>query len=206
MTTILGIDVGLRNLAICRIQIKENSCEIIAWEVLDVLQDKKSKQISIQDGVNILLESLSNVRNDTNNTLLADGIDICCIESQPTGRMATGNTRMKVMSHIIQAFFKINMPTTIVKFINPKSKLVNEFVTTLLGDGEKEEKGDAATKKRYRQHKKRAIQACQCYLEKENQKWSEWYMKLPKKDDAADSFLIAYLGQGKKKNKKRKRK
>ena len=53
---IVGIDVGLRNLALCCID--DETGAIVHWDVLDVLKDKKAKSVSIEKSVELLLEEL----------------------------------------------------------------------------------------------------------------------------------------------------
>ena len=196
MVCVLGIDCGLRNLALCKtIVTDDTSIDIDNWLVLDVLGDKNAKKISIEEATRLIIESLQQY------DAMYDGIDIVAIESQPVGRAATGSVRNKVISHVIQTFFEVRgIQTT---FLNPKNKMCRTFISE--HTVEQDAPGDENTKKRYAAHKKAAVTAVHQYVP---EKWSEFWNSLKKKDDAADSFLIsAIVGRNihAKKNKKRKR-
>ena len=179
MVRVLGIDVGLRNLALCKVTVTDGApIDVEEWMVLDVLGDKNAKKISIEDAVRLLLDALS-----IHDHVYSD-VDMVAIESQPVGRAATGSVRNKVVSHVIQTFFEMRGIST--TFLNPKNKLCKEFVAEHV-DCE-HLVGDQNTKKRYAVHKKAAIDAVQMLVPEQ---FSPFWQALKKKDDAADSFLVA---------------
>lgn len=180
MVRVLGIDVGLRNLALCKVTVTSchNAIDVEDWMVLDVLGDKNGKKISIEDAVRLLLDSL--IAHDN----IYPGVDMVAIESQPVGRAATGSVRNKVISHVIQTFFEMRGIST--TFLNPKNKLCKGFVAEHV-DCE-DLAGDRNTKKRYAVHKKAAIDAVRTLVPEQ---FLPFWEGLKKKDDAADSFLVA---------------
>ena len=179
MVRVLGIDVGLRNLALCKVTVTDTAIiDVEEWMGLDVLGDKNAKKISIEDAVRLLLESLG--AHDS----IYPGVDMVAIESQPVGRAATGSVRNKVISHVIQTFFEIRGIST--TFLNPKNKLCKGFVAEHVDCDDL--MGDQNTKKRYAVHKKAAIDAVQTLVP---ERFLPFWQALKKKDDAADSFLVA---------------
>lgn len=200
MPRILGIDVGLRNLAVCTVDVEEETFQVQQWAVIDVLQEKKSKQVTIEQSVSLMLDALGE------RPALFEGVELVAIESQPVGRVVTANVRMKVVSHCIQSFVALKTECKCC-FVNPKSKLTQELVRKMCGEQD-EEGGDANSKKRYTQHKKMAVEAVGKMVTTD---WTEFWNSLgAKKDDAADALLLALVaGRPKKKKpraKKRKRK
>ncbi len=191
MTTVLGIDVGLRNLAFCRVRVEEKTFHVEEWRVLDVLGTRNAKKTTIQESVNLVISALLTLE-------FLEGVELVAIESQPVGRAVSSNVRMKVISHCIQTFFQLLGHTC--NFVNPKSKMCDEIVKNMNPVAE-EKSGDDATKQRYAVRKKAAIAAVATNVEDE---WQPFWAGLKKKDDAADSLLIA-LTAGRPKSKKRKR-
>ena len=195
---IVGIDVGLRNLALCCID--DETGAIVHWDVLDVLKDKKAKSVSIEKSVELLLEELK-----TLPWLCAlEAGDQVAIEAQPVGRAATGNVRMKCVSHAIQSFVRLQTKAGCC-FVNPKTKVGVEMLGEYVDCSDAQ--GDENTKKRYARHKKAAVVKVG-----EDVKGTQWeaffHNELKKKDDAADAFLLANVvryGKKKKVSKKRKK-
>ena len=194
MPRILGIDVGLRNLAVCAVDVEEETFTVRQWAVLDVLKEKKAKQVTIEESVSLMLNALGE------RPALFEGVELVAIESQPVGRVVSANVRMKVVSHCIQSFVALKTDCKCC-FVNPKSKLTQELVRKMCGEQD-EEGGDANSKKRYTQHKKMAVEAVGKTLAAE---WTEFWDSLgAKKDDAADALLLALVA-GRPKRKRRGR-
>ena len=191
---VVGCDVGIKNLGLCMIDTETNVIE--EWHVLDVLGEKNATKTSIEDCVRYMLIALKKL--SWWETLTAE--DLVAIESQPVGRMATGNIKCKCISHAIQSFVQLQTVARCT-FVNPKTKVGAEILATIGGamGG-----GDDNVKKRYKIHKQAAVATVQTMVNKDG-KWAEWYNGLKKKDDAADAYLLAVVAQKSKKSKKRKR-
>ena len=195
---VVGIDVGIHNLSLCFVRFNEGSPTIENWMLVDCAPEKNATKLSIEDSCSAVVDALDKT--------CTESADLFAIEAQPCGRVATGNTKMKVVSHCIQTWARLRFPSSVVKFVNPKNKMAREYVGEVLGL----EGGDAAVKQRYKKHKDAAVAAATAYLAASNDddKWTAFFQGLKKKDDAADSLLLALVAQQttKKKSRKRKRK
>lgn len=195
MQKIVGIDVGIRNLALCCLDARTGTID--HWHVLDVLGDKhkNATKTSIADCVTCMLHALSEL--DWWSTLGEN--DVVAIESQPVGRIATGNIKCKCISHAIQSFVVLHTKATPI-FVNPKTKFGTE---TIAEYGGLDLAGDENVKKRYKMHKAAAVKMVDTTVA--DTPWVEWWTTLKKKDDAADAFLLAKIAMASN-TKKRKRK
>ena len=193
---LIGLDVGLHNLSLCKIRRDSTNTieEILGWELLDCIEGKNAKKISIEDGCSAVVETLNSMPD------FFQGVDVLAIEAQPCGRVATGNLKMKCISHSIQTWTMVKFPETKVVFVNPKNKLTREFCGEVL----RLEGGDAAVKARYKKHKQMAVDACISILEG-FQEWKEFFHSHRKKDDIADALLLAAVAERKKARKRRKK-
>ena len=185
MTVVVGIDVGLHNLALCRILRNGDDFTIEQWKLIDCAEGLNAKKLSIEQSVALVVQTLK-LQGD-----LFSGAEVVAIESQPVGRVATGNTKMKCVSHAIQAFVLSAHPSIgRVLFVNPKNKMANAFVgKTLQLEG-----GDDAVKKRYKKHKDAAVAAV-TELVRGVLVWEEFFHSLKKRDDVADSLLLACVAK-----------
>lgn len=205
---VLGIDVGLRNLALCLIRSDlSNSKEdpsnrtetpvtsVLAWHVLDVLGMLETKQVDIPKAVELVVRRLqsfdfSPLPQDRKRIRLH-----VAIEAQPVGRQVSGNIRMKCVSHAIQSFFLMSFPACTVTFVNPKNKFARELVEKVAAERAIEApdlpEGKLTNKQRYAQHKKLAARLVSAVVE--GTEYVSWYRALKKKDDAADSYLLARI-------------
>lgn len=191
---VLGIDVGLHNLSVCSVRREEEGAfEIEDWQLIDCAPGKNATKMSIEESCSAVVDTL--------DAMTFEGVHVFAIESQPCGRVATGNTKMKVISHCIQTWARLRHPDAKVVFVNPKNKMAREYVGELLGL----EGGDAAVKARYKKHKDAAVAAATKIVEGDA-KWSAFLQGLKKKDDAADALLLACVAGRKKPKKSRKRK
>ena len=146
---IVGIDVGLHNLALCTVQRNGETCTIEQWQLVDCAPGKNAAKMSIADACSAVIDALA--------AMQMEDVQLFAIESQPCGRVATGNTKMKVISHCIQQWARLRFPEAKVTFVNPKNKMAREYVGDLLGL----EGGDDAVKARYKKHKDAAVAAAQ---------------------------------------------
>ncbi len=102
---ILSIDVGIKNLAFCFINIINNKPVINKWGIIDNLDSKtKCKDVSIEKLSEIILLNLHNNFSDLD-------IDTILIESQPCMK----NPTMKTIQNVITTYFQYN------KVINKKN-------------------------------------------------------------------------------------
>ena len=194
---IVGIDVGIKNLAICCLDFSTETPDIIHWHLLDVIgEGKNATKTSIEDCTTCMMDALKKI--DWLDTL--EDTDKIAIEAQPAGRMATGNIKCKVLSHCIQSFFYLNTKAS-VTFVNPKTKVGTQVLQEFSGNTL--EGGDENVKKRYNVHKKASIQIVKEIVQ--STQWKPWFNELKKKDDVADAYLLALVASHVK-SKKRKRK
>lgn len=193
---IVGLDVGLKNLAMCKIRRDSNNVieDILGWELIDCIDGGNAKKISIEDGCRAVIQTLDSMRS------FFDDVEVFSIEAQPCGRIATSNIKMKVISHCIQTWAMLRKPDMKVIFVNPKTKICREYCGELL----ELEGGDSAVKKRYKKHKQMATDACTAIVEK-FEKWKEFFYQHKKKDDISDALLIAAVSERKKPRKRKRR-
>ena len=199
---IIGIDVGLRNLAMCAIgQCADGTTHIVNWQMYDCLGMKDAKKLSISECVDLVIARLRTVR------LLNVPPAIIAIEQQPVGRAVSSNIRMKCVSHALQAILSVQYPDANIVFVNPKLKFAQQLVQERMGDSQQADTGaeekKQTSKQRYAAHKKLTAQMVQQVVV--GTSFEDWYLRLKKKDDAADAYLIALIAaQQSTKNKKRK--
>jgi hypothetical protein len=72
----------------------------------------------------------------------SDALDKVCVESTDLfarrgatcgSLVATGNTKMKVVSHCIQTWARLRFLSSLVNYTNPKNKMAREYVSEVLG-------------------------------------------------------------------------
>lgn len=181
MPVVLSIDLGVRHLALCLLEVEGDAPSILDWRVEDVLEGSRHtscKKLGISDLNRLLLARLRQIEWVKTPTVVA-------IENQPVGFHARSNTKMKVLSHCIEAYFLTALdPPPDVRFISPKCKF--RF------SPEAEVKAAAAIKKsseRYRHHKRMACEACRSRL-LGDPRWLAFFdSHKGKKDDLADCML-----------------
>ena len=181
---ILSIDLGTKNLAFCVLTIKDTKISILRWGIIDVhtnLDTPKPSKPTISQLNKALQQSLLLNR-------LEEGVDLVAIENQPAGFHRSSNTKMKTLSHCIEAYMFHKLPNKPVMFISPKSKFV--FSPE---DEVKRVKALKTSSARYRNHKKMAIQAVKCRIDNGSISISSELLSLwdksKKKDDLADCLL-----------------
>jgi len=203
---VISFDMGCRNLCVCLtshstdpdLETDRTANRIHHWEVVDILRSNgvTAKSVSIETMTKCTVAFLNRhatTFDDFKPTLVA-------IEQQPAmGRCP--NVRMKVMSHVVQAWFFQRDPSLHIMFCNPKRKL-----KSLSAGG-----GEGACKKRkrstYRANKKWAVEEARRQLieNREDPTWLSYFDELPKKDDAADAYLQALWSVVEHVRKRRKR-
>jgi hypothetical protein len=173
--TTLSFDMGYKNLAFAQVGGADQAIQ--RWEVVNIVEGKtKAKKPSIELVTRCLVDYLK--QNPAFVT-----VDRVLIEIQPAGGAGRrSNTMMKVLSHVLQAFFHThNIP---VRFVSPKKKLKGCRCTKGL-----------PSKQRYAVHKQYAIEECRKRLSGggEAPTWSTFFESHTKKDDLADCLLQCFV-------------
>ena len=186
-TTLLSIDLGTKNLAYCVLTVNTDKTLISVkrWGIINIhthLPTTASKKPTISD-LNIALQ-----RSLLKEELEKD-VDLVAIENQPAGFHRNANTKMKTLSHCIEAYMFHKCPGRQVVFVSPKGKFC--FSPADEVDRVKRLKTAAA---RYRNHKRMAIEAVQNRINSgaltlEDKTLSTMWSNSKKKDDLADCLL-----------------
>lgn len=198
---IIGLDVGIHNLSVCKIRRDSTNLieEILGWQLVDCAEGKNATKISIEEAVKYVITTLDGMAD----FFFEGELDVFAIEAQPCGRIASSNIKMKIVSHAIQTWMMLRRPEVKTVFVNPKNKLTREYCGELL----KLEGGDHAVKERYKKHKKMACDACTAILssDKRLEKWEAFFQGHRKKDDLSDALLLAAVSERKKSRKRKKK-
>lgn len=174
MTTILSWDVGIKNLAYCKIKFTNDDYEIVEWNIIKLCEDnEKVNKLQINQLAKKLFNELDknpNLLNDVNNIL---------IENQPSYK----NPKMKTISILLYSYFIIKSKAD-VNLIAPCRKLSLNKNNTM------EELKKGKTKNQiYSLTKKLSKQYCNALIT-DNDK--QILNKSKKKDDLCDAFLQAF--------------
>ncbi len=89
---LIGLDVGIKNLAVCKIQRDSNNVieNILDWKLLDCAPEKNVKKLKIEEAIELVIQTL-----DTIPEFFEDA-NVLAIETQPVGRIAACTpTRLK---------------------------------------------------------------------------------------------------------------
>jgi hypothetical protein len=169
----VSFDIGLRNLAVCKLDVNKESKEfsIDYWKVMS----------AVPDDINVnktALEDLCPMFNTLVEKHLPEwtsDVSVAYIESQPMGR--TRNLKTKVLSHILQVGLLRTKPDIRVQFIHPTLKLKN-----MTGPRD------------YRKNKAHAVTETQNLLDSDKCKSADAPSLFvgSKRDDLADAFLQGY--------------
>ena len=184
---VLSIDLGTKNLAYCVLERRDSepSTKILRWGILNVheaLRQKKSKKTPTISDLNCALQqTLANER-------LEEGVDLVAIENQPAGFHKRANTKMKTLSHCIEAYMWHRLPSKKIRFVNPKSKF---------SFSDKDEVARVAklrkSTERYKEHKRMACEATKRFLSGDTCELAtgllDMWTSSKKKDDLADCLL-----------------
>lgn len=179
MTQILSIDVGIKNLSYCYIDVKDDKSIVINnWNNLTLTEEnvKKLKLEEISDLV------LTNLIQHFDDNFYAD---VVLIENQPMLK----NGLMKTIAVIIYTYFNMmkiqfgNIQQ--VKFISATNKLKH---------------CDKLSLSTYKDRKKLSIEIAKNYLQQYQNQYLEWFESQTKKDDCADCLnqAIYYINTLKK--------
>jgi hypothetical protein len=180
-TILLSFDVGIRNLAVCKVVIEPNEeLQILHWDVMDVLETVEAeKKMSIPDTAKHMVDTL--LRNE--EALLHNPQPTAIlIEQQPGGKFV--NVGMKALSHVLQTFMYMKASHIPIHFVSARKKLQK---------AESHEKG-TAPKKRYTSNKQFAKETALELLNTRVLNKEEAltiFNKRAKKDDLADALLQA---------------
>ena len=163
---LISFDIGVKNLGYC---ILNKAQEIQYWEVIDLeTTDETESCIAL-------------VKAFDSRPHMLD-IDTVLIEKQPSF-----NPKMKTISHIVQSYYIIrkmtdNEDALDIIFTHPKHKLKAYNGPVV----------EVKCKTKYNRTKRLGIEYTKRMV---TGKWLEYFNKLKKKDDAADSYLqgIYYL-------------
>lgn len=174
MTT-LSFDMGYKNLAFALV---DQDGKLLRWEVVNILEGKSTAK---KPSIALVVKSLVDYLETQRASFLT--VSRVLIEIQPVGFHRRSNTMMKVLSHVLQAYFC--RESIAVSFVSPKRKLQGCRDTTGL-----------KTKERYAIHKQYAIDACRARLADMDAKWSPFFESHAKKDDLADCLLQCFVAGG----------
>ncbi len=177
---ILSIDVGIKNLAYCFINIINNKPVINKWGIIDNLDSKtKCKDVSIEKLCEIVLLNLHKNFSELD-------IDTVLIESQPCMK----NPTMKTIQNVISTYFQYN------KVINNKN--INSVRLVMASNKLKLKHKNKCvidekilnTKDKYKQRKLLSIEYGKYYLKNiypDESKLKE-IENIKKQDDVFDNF------------------
>lgn len=185
---VLSFDMGVRNLAACLVQAAQptdnsGGFRVLHWEVLDLFPGRRAKaKPSISECNQRLQPALTSLlsRLPCQPTAVA-------IESQPAGRSAAvGNTRMKVLSHCVEAFCALRLPGVPVRFVAPRARYALCDPDSVAAACDKKLKAS----RRYTLRKRMCADACEAMLNQlQEPGWLQMYKEHSKRDDLADALL-----------------
>ena len=172
---ILSIDVGIKNLSYCCIELSE-SFKILDWNNVCVI-DGNCKRMLLEAMVEAVLECLMKNFDEMFEA------DIVIIENQPKK-----NGMMKTIAVVLYTYFNMlklqygNIQQ--VRFMFARNKLKLNKNSTLTEDSYEQ-------CKTYSGRKKHCIHLVRLYLEDLCPSKLEWFESIKKKDDYSDSFAQA---------------
>lgn len=165
---VLSFDIGIKNLAYCLLEIDKIDFQILDWNIIDCSNGKKT--IAGNDVVKTIIKQLNSL------DYLLDA-NLILIEKQPSC-----NPKMRIINSCIYMYFMIktidnNLNNKIINY-SPKHKLKCCDIRI-----------PKTVKSNYTQNKKLAIEHTRFFIK--DTKWLDFFNKMSKKDDLADSFLQA---------------
>jgi len=170
--------------------IKNLDFEIIKWDNINLIDNKKVKSVSVFNLSKILVKRLDSIDG------LRD-VDYVLIEQQPSK-----NSKMKTLQTALYSYFMIrgiidsNKPIKNIIYVSPKNKLkgttAQERRVIYEYYNERSEKKDKGT--RYRNTKAVGVKFCSYLLSiyDKDEDSTFFESKRGKKDDYADAFIQAY--------------
>ena len=188
---VIGWDIGIKNLAYCVVEIKNEKFKILDWNIIDLRSEnqiegkKKCAKISLKDLSRSLYENL-----EANK--IFKKFDYIIIENQPVLK----NPTMKSIQMILYSYFAFkslklkDFKDLILMNASNKMKVYTKPIDPILT--EKINK----LKSKYSRNKKLSILHSQLILETHStETWLEFFNSNKKKDDLADAFLMCmYFG------------
>jgi len=212
MFAVISFDVGVRNLALCRLLCDFSAAELNAdsadeevlrhieiqhWELVDIVTDAttpelkakpKAKQVqpSIPEATSLMLAALR--RRELGTPLPGVDATHVVVEQQPGGKFV--NVSMKALSHVIQSFFVLTSPGFPVSFVSAKRKLAGQKKLPAVAEGEEKRAKGA----QYASNKKFALAQARALLEltRNPDCARERLARWSKCDDLCDAFLQGY--------------
>lgn len=183
---ILSFDLGTRNLACCHLEAASDPGAppaIRDWSVVDIL---------VEDGCRVkdcrtvplskLVEHLLAYARRREPQYRAFDPDVVAIEQQPSSRFCP-NTKTKVLSHVLQAYFRLALPRAEVVFVNPKQPKKHLEAAAEIKKIKKSGSRYAKTKKLAVDETRRLLAAAG------DAERVAWFDAQKKRDDLADSYL-----------------
>lgn len=189
----ISFDIGIKNLALCILENKDNNITIIDWRVI-TLADKKKDVNGLNLISEILFYELDNIIGCIEE-LNYDTIDYVIIENQPSNL----NGIMKSIQLLIFSYFSLlkhwDKFIGQVLLINASLKLQyhsykpEPLIKIYPNRTKKEQKRD-----KYRNNKNDGIEITKYYI-KDNEILNNYFIKYKKKDDLADTLLqtVSYI-------------
>ena len=188
---VIGWDIGIKNLAYCVVEIKNEKFKILDWNIIDLRSEnqiegkKKCAKISLKDLSRSLYENL-----EANK--IFKKFDYIIIENQPVLK----NPTMKSIQMILYSYFAfkslklkdfkdlilMNASNKMKVYTKPIDKTLTEKIDKL--------------KSKYSRNKKLSILHSELILgEHSTNDWLDFFKSNKKKDDLADAFLMCmYFG------------
>jgi len=183
----IGIDIGIKNLALCRLQVEEvngrDEYRIAYWNVVDLIGLEKNMPRLACEGIpNVLAVDAESVRTCTN----------IVIEQQPHF-----NVTMRIISHALITYFHTLWREDGVEGETKISSASNKLKPFQ----------EAGAETKYAERKRNAVNACATLIDtmvrearahgdlesaQRHTELAKWYVALDKRDDAADALLHAY--------------
>lgn len=188
----ISFDIGIKNLALCILDKKDNNISIIDWRIISLAEKKKDVK-----GLNMISEilyiELDNIIGSL-NTIGYDKIEKVIIENQPSNL----NGIMKSIQLLIYSYFNLlkhweNKVDEVI-LINASIKLQNhKYIPSSRLNNDIDLKKLKRIEK-YNMNKKDAIEICRYYI-KDDKYLLEFFESNKKKDDLSDTLLqtISYI-------------
>ena len=188
---VIGWDIGIKNLAYCVVEIKNEKFKILDWNIIDLRSEnqiegkKKCAKISLKDLSRSLYENL-----EANK--IFKKFDYIIIENQPVLK----NPTMKSIQMILYSYFAFkslklkDFKDLILMNASNKMKVYTKPIDSTLT-----EKIDKL-KSKYSRNKKLSILHSELILQDHStNEWLDFFKSNKKKDDLADAFLMCmYFG------------
>ena len=202
-TTALAFDVGIRNLAYCKLYVEIDTANsvptkwyVLSWNNLDVLSESPDINANTSPTSEIVTK-FHHVMGPRMPALLETNpgkVEVAFIEAQPLARLDKPyNVKTKILSHVLQAL--VEQHGVPVEFVSPSLRPRDERVSTARPVETVDDSGIFRPTKRarYVEKKRDAVERAEHALEAaqwgENEAWLTWFRAQPKRDDLADSLL-----------------